>query len=166
MKTMKIHILLTLMALAMSPLASSAHNHRDHCNVSQTNVSKEDREKWFKEVREKKHMFLAKELNLSAEQQKEFFENYDRMEDETRKLQRETRQLERRTYEQGDKTTDLEYQKATEALYEEKVKEAQIEAKYREKFQTILSPEQLFKLKGAERKFTRQLMEQHRKLKK
>ncbi len=49
------------------------------------------RQKWFSEMRNYKHDFLAKELSLSKDQQSAFFPLYDAMEDETNKINRETR---------------------------------------------------------------------------
>ncbi len=58
--------------------------------------------------------------------------------------------------------TDLEYDKATEAIYEQKGKEYEIEKSYFDRFASILSKKQLIELKGAERKFPRNPMKQHR----
>lgn len=128
------------------------------------NSTDNDRQKWFKEMRDYKHNYLAKELDLSREQQRKFFPVYDEMEDETNRLSQETRQLEDKVAKEGDKATDIEYEKATEALFEQKCKEGEIEKTYMKKFQTILSKKQLFQLKGAERKFTRDIMKHHRRL--
>lgn len=122
-----------------------------------------DRKQWFKEVREFKHNFLAKELNLTKEQQKAFFPLYDAMEDETWKINRETRELESKVASSA-KATDLEYDKATDAIYEQKEKEGAVERAYMQKFRQVLSREQLFKLKSAERRFARKLMQHHNRL--
>ena len=65
----------------------------------------------------------------------------------------------------SSEVSDLEYEKAAEAMIEVKGKEASVEEQYFAKFKTVLSPKQLFKLKQAERKFTRELMRQHSKMK-
>lgn len=124
----------------------------------------EDREKWFKEMRDYKHTFLAKELELSRDQQRKFFPIYDEMEDETGKLVHETRQMEDKVIKDGDNVSDIEYEKAAEILFEQKSKEGEIEKTYMKKFQPILTKKQLFMLKGAERKFTRDIMKHHRRL--
>lgn len=124
----------------------------------------EEREKWFKEMREYKHTFLAKELDLSREQQRKFFPIYDEMEDETGKLNQETRQIEEKVIKDGDNVSDIEYEKAAEVLFEQKSKEGEIEKNYMKKFQPILTKKQLFMLKGADRKFTRDIMKHHRRL--
>lgn len=122
-----------------------------------------ERSKWFKEIREYKHNFFSKELALSAEQQEQFFPLYDTMEDEITKLNNETRELEQKIRD-TENPTDLEYETATTAMLELKNKEYEIEKSSYEKFSRILSKKQLFKLKGAERQFTRGLMKHHRRL--
>lgn len=131
---------------------------------AQNRPSKADREKWFKEMREYKHNFLAKELDLTQEQQDEFFPLYDAMEDECHKINRDTRKMQRAIMDKdADQVTDVEYEKAAEALYELKGKEALVELNYLEKFKNVLTKRQLFMLKSAEDKFTRHLMKQHSK---
>ena len=60
--------------------------------------------------------------------------------------------------------TDADYEKATEAVYNAKTREAAIEREYLDKFKTILSPRQMFRLKAVERSFNRELMKQHHRL--
>lgn len=125
----------------------------------------ESREQLKKEIRSYKHLFLARELNLSREQQNAFFQLYDRMEDETEQLTFETRELERRINESDpEKVSDLEYQKAAEAMFELKGKEGEIEMGYLKQFAEILSPRQLFILKKAERGFSKELMDRQMRL--
>lgn len=167
---MKIRSLLALLLLLpLLAVARPVHGHSHHhgeAPQAQTSQPDSNRSKWFKEVREKKHQFLIKELELKKEQQKQFFEIYDSMDDELRQVQRDTRKMEKRVQEAGDDASDLDYEKATDALYEAKQKEGAIELKYKEEFKKVLTPKQLFKLKGAERKFTKDLMEHHQKIKK
>ncbi|MBR6639614.1 MAG: hypothetical protein IKL35_04545 [Muribaculaceae bacterium] len=132
---------------------------------AQQKRSKEERQQWFKEMREYKHNFLIKELDLDKEQQEAFFPIYDAMEDETFKLHHGTRKLQRDLSKKDADVTDIEYEKAAEALFELKYKEAQIELKYFEQFKNVLTKKQLFLLKKAEDKYTRHLMRQHDKQK-
>mgnify|MGYP003564893582 FL=1 len=132
---------------------------------AQQKRSKEERQQWFKEMREYKHNFLIKELDLDKEQQEAFFPIYDAMEDETFKLHHGARKLQRDLSKKDADVTDIEYEKAAEALFELKYKEAQIELKYFEQFKNVLTKKQLFLLKKAEDKYTRHLMRQHDKQK-
>jgi Spy/CpxP family protein refolding chaperone len=133
---------------------------------AQKKRSKEERQQWFNEMRQYKHNFLIKELELNEKQQKAFFPIYDAMEEETYKLHHGTRKLQRELSKKDADVTDIEYEKAAEALFELKYKEAQIELKYFEQSKNVLTKKQLFLLKKAEDKYTRHLMRQHDKQKK
>lgn len=122
------------------------------------------RKQFYKEVRDYKHNFLAKELNLTREQQKEFFAVYDEMEDAVAALTEETRDLEKKITENIDDASDLELDKATEAIFDLKVKEGEMERTYAEKYRTILTKKQLFLLKSAERNFNRELLQHQARL--
>lgn len=122
-----------------------------------SNVDKATRDRWFKEIRDKKHDFFTKELDLSREQQEPFFKAYDAMEDELFRIADQVRRLERRVAHQSNPADD-DYEEAIDALFEQKGKEYLVEKQAREQFSRILSKKQLFKLKAAERKFTRALM--------
>lgn len=121
-----------------------------------------EREVWMKEMQQFKNDIIAKKLALTEEQKAKFLPLYNSMDEEIRKTQEETEKLYHQTLKKDSKTTDLEYEKAAEALYELKGRENNIEMKYFKDFKQILTPKQLFQLKAAEREFTRQLMKQHR----
>lgn len=116
------------------------------------------RQEFYKELRDYKHRFMARELELSREQQQKFFSLYDQMEDETNKLNSETREMERRVLDEPDGVTDIEYDNAINSLFDLKIREGEIEKDYMEKFRDILTRRQLFMLKSAERNFSRDLM--------
>ncbi len=122
-----------------------------------------DREVWMKEIQQYKNDFIAKKINLTEEQKAKFTPLYSSMDEEIHKAQEEADLLYRQTLNKKDNATDLEYEKAAEAAYELKGRENSIEMKYFDEFKSILTPIQLFKLKDAERDFTRQLMRQHRR---
>lgn len=125
--------------------------------------NKSDRDQWLEQIRQYKRTYFTKELDLTKEQQQKFFLLYEEMEDQTSKLEEDARVMERRVSEATD-ATDLEYEKAAEALYDMKLKQAEVEKGYMEKFKTILSARQLFELKGVERKFSRDMMRQHNRI--
>lgn len=126
---------------------------------------KENFEKWLKEVREFKHKFMVKELGLKDNQKEEFFKIMDRMEDECGEVNRNAREMEHEIREKGDKATETDYEKASQILFEQKQKEAAIEMNAYKEFKKVLTPEQLFKLKNADWKFSRGLMDKHKRLK-
>lgn len=122
-----------------------------------------ERAQWMNEMRQYKRSYFVKELDLSREQQNKFFPLYEEMEDKTMKIEDEARTMERRIADTPD-ATDTEYEKGAEALYDARVESAQTEKEYMEKFKTILTRKQLFRLKGVERQFARDMMKQHHRL--
>ncbi len=147
---MKKYILFILIA-AILPIASFAqdNNHKQ----------------WWKEMQEYKMNFIAKEIGLSEEQKEKFFPIYNEMEAAIFKLNKETRELEKKISSNKQDVSDIEYEKAAEAMFELNAKEGSIEESYFTKFQSVLTPKQLFKLKIAERKFTREVMKHHNRMK-
>ena len=120
--------------------------------------SEREREVWMKEMQQYKNDFIAKKLSLTDEQKAKFIPLYNSMDEEIRKAQGEAEQLYRQTMKKDGSATDLEYEKAAEAIYELKGRENEIEMRYFKDFKTILTPRQLFQLKDAERDFTRHLL--------
>lgn len=127
---------------------------------AQCRPTPEDRERWFTEMRNYKHQFMTERLNLTKEQQNEFFPIYDKMDDELFQLNHETRQLEKKIRKAG-KASDIEYETAARALFELGEKESKIRLRYFDQFKEILSPEQLFLLISVEREFTKKIMQEH-----
>lgn len=123
-----------------------------------------ERQRWLGEMRNLKHDFIAKELSLTKDQEREFFPLYDKMEDEIAALNTQTREDEARVAADRD-ATDLEMENTARTVFEQKRAEGQIEMTYFEKYKTILTPKQLLQLKNAERKFTQQLVNRHRRVK-
>ncbi|MBD5224974.1 MAG: hypothetical protein HDS68_03270 [Bacteroidales bacterium] len=124
---------------------------------------RQDRDQWMNEIKQYRRTFFTKELNLTREQQNKFFPIYEEMEERAEQAEEEARVMERRIAEAPD-ATDLEYEKATEALYDAKLTQAEIEKSYMDKFRSVLSAKQLFELKSAERQFQREMLKQHQRL--
>lgn len=145
---------IVLIAIFLMPVAASA----------QQKAPAQSREQWFKEMREYKHQFLAKELGLTKAQEKQFYAVYDEMDDKLLEVGEETRALENKVKSAGDKATDVDYDRAIDAIISQKAKEGEIERTYMTKLKTILNKNQLFQLKAAERKFAKDIMKHHRRL--
>lgn len=144
--------LLLALVIAVTALAAAAQ------------FSPAERQRWLGEMRNLKHDFIAKELSLTKDQEREFFPLYDKMEDEIAALNTQTREDEARVAADRD-ATDLEMENTARTVFEQKRAEGQIEMTYFEKYKTILTPKQLLQLKNAERKFTQQLVNRHRRVK-
>ena len=82
---------------------------------------------------------------------------YEQMEREIYQVNRNARALAAEV-EKKKNPSDRDYEAAASALSNTRVQEGEIEAKYFEKFSKILSKRQLFLLKMAEAKFTRQML--------
>lgn len=152
---MKIRILTLITFFSISLLAS----------VTSWGASQnpEAREQWMTEMRQYKRVYMTKELDLTRDQQNKFYPLYEEMEEQVAKVNDEARTMERRVADLSN-ATDLEYEKATEAIYDAAVRSAELEREYMGKFKEILSNEQLFRLKSVERQFNREMMRQHHRL--
>lgn len=123
---------------------------------------KGDRRQWTKEMLEYKHDFIAQETDMTQAQRDKFMPLYEAMEKEIYAVNREAREQAQKVS-AGNKVTDQDYDNAARAMSAVKVKEGEIENKYFNKFSQILSKKQMFLLKQAERKFTRQMISRGKK---
>ena len=94
------------------------------------------RDQWMNEIRQYRRTYFTKELRLSKEQQNNFFPIYDEMEEQMNRIEEDVRVMERRIAE-ADDASDVEYEKATEAIYEARVSQAELEKNYLEKLAVI-----------------------------
>lgn len=128
-------------------------------------AQKRDMAEWNRQLRDFKHKFLAKELDLSREQQSKFFPIYDAMDDEIARVNSETREIENKVRDTpDDQLTDAELDIAIDAIFSQKHKEAEIEQRYLIRMREILSKRQMFKLQGAERKLNKRILDRWREV--
>lgn len=125
-------------------------------------LTDEDRQRIRSEIRSYKHEFLARELEMSREQQREFFPVYDEMDEAVDRINFETRELERKVSQKAD-ASEVEIEAAARAVFSQKSAEGEVEKQYFDRFRQILSGKQLLRLRKAERKFTQCLMRHHRR---
>ncbi len=121
----------------------------------------EQRKKWMEEMTNAKIEFMNKELDITGEQKEDFNKLYKAYLAELHKVHHETRKLEK-SIDSKKNATDLEYEKAAEAMFELKGKEGDVNEKYFDQFKQILTPNQLFKFQKAESHWAKHLMK-HRK---
>ena len=115
------------------------------------------RSKFATDMYQAKHEMIIEELGLTPTQQKQFMPLYEQMEREIYQVNRNARALAAEV-EKKKNPSDRDYEVAASALSNTRVQEGDIEAKYFEKFSKILSKKQLFLLKQAEAKFTREML--------
>ena len=123
-----------------------------------------DRERVLSEIRNYKHDILVKTLDLTKDQQREFFPIYDELEDRLQELNAETRDLEKRVA-ANEVASETEIAAAAAMVYSQKDREGTLEMEYYDKFKSILTPRQLLGLRGAEKSFTQKLVRHHNRLK-
>lgn len=145
-------IMLAIVACSFTVTAQNDHNEG------------KNKKQWLSEMKEYKHKFLSKELELTPQQEKDFFVLYDELGAKVYELNKDARQMAKNIKASGENVTELEYEKAAEAMFEVKWKESELEKEYFEKFKTVLTKKQLFLLKGAEMKFNRDMMKHHNRL--
>ncbi len=160
-------IITILIALTIC-LGAAAHGD---CNGTESDPkkgapAKPNREAWMKEMQQYKSDMMVRKLELSEEQKTRFVPLQRKMDAEIRAVNEDARKLAQDVKKKGDAATDLEREKAAEAQFEVKEKEARIEMKYYREFRKFLSPAQLLKYKSVERDYMRSLMKSHREGKK
>lgn len=149
-----IHILILAVSLVVAAPAWA--------DEPQQPTKKEQREKWFNEIKREKHKYLIRELKLTPDQQAAFFEVYDDTEEKLRDINEQTRHMERDVLKK-ENATDAEYDAAIEAVYNQKYREWVVESQAKEQYAKILTKEQLMRLKRVEFKFTQALMKHRQK---
>lgn len=125
--------------------------------IASAATAQKGRTKFANDMYQAKHEMIIQELGLTQTQQKEFMPLYEQMEREIYEVNRNARALASEV-EKKKNPSDRDYEAAASALSNTRVQEGDIEAKYFEKFSKILSKKQLFQLKQAELKFTREMI--------
>ncbi len=143
-----VSILILTLTIATAALAQSSGNG--------------SRTRFATDMYQAKHEMIIEELGLTQTQQRQFMPLYEQMEREIYQVNRNARALAAEV-EKKKNPTDKDYEAAASALSRTRVQEGEIEAKYFDKFSKILSKKQLFQLKQAEMKFTREMLSKKKK---
>lgn len=120
-------------------------------------TAQNSRNKFSTDMYQAKHEMIIRECGLTMTQQKQFMPLYEQMEREIYQVNRNARALADEV-EKKKNASDRDYETAASALSSTRMREGEIEAKYFEKFSKILSKKQLFQLKQAEVRFTREML--------
>lgn len=126
--------------------------------TSFTSEASERQKQWTKDMLEYKHNFIAKEVGMTQAQRDKFMPLYEAMEKEIYTVYHNAREQAKKVSATNRNISDEEYESAARAMNSIKSKEGEIENRYFEKFAKILSKKQLFLLKKAEIKFTRDMV--------
>ena len=130
--------------------------------VTQAATAQNSRTKFQTDMYQAKHEMIIEEVGLTMTQQKQFMPLYEQMEREIYEVNRNARALANEV-EKKKNPSDRDYEAAASALSNTRIREGEIEAKYFDKFSKILSKKQLFLLKQAETKFTREMLKKRKK---
>ena len=125
-------------------------------------MAQNNRTKFATDMYQAKHEMILQALGLTMTQQKQFMPLYEQMEREIYEVNRNARALANEV-EKKKNPSDKDYEAAASALSNTRMREGEIEAKYFDKFSKILSKKQLFLLKQAETKFTREMLRKRKK---
>ena len=125
-------------------------------------MAQNNRTKFATDMYQAKHDMIIQEVGLTMTQQKQFMPLYEQMEREIYEVNRNARALASEV-EKKKNPSDKDYEAAASALSNTRMREGEIESKYFDKFSKILSKKQLFLLKQAEAKFTREMLRKRKK---
>ena len=145
---------IAIAAMLLLSLNTAWAKDKNHANAN--------RSQWTQEMLDYKHDFIAEQTEMTQAQREKFMPLYEAMEKEIFAVNRTAREQARKVS-GSPKVSDQEYANAARAMSQVKVKEGEIEGRYFEKFSKILSKKQLFQLKQAEIKFTRQMISKGKK---
>ena len=132
--------------------------------IATTALAQNGRTKFATDMYQAKHEMIIEEMGLTQTQASQFLPIYEQMEREIYQVNRNARVLAREV-EKKKNPTDRDYEAAASALSSTRMREGEIEAKYFDKFSKILTKKQLFLLKQAEVKFTREMLNKNKKRK-
>ena len=106
---------------------------------------------------EKRNAFIVADCGLSPDEAAKFIPLENEFRQKVFDIGRDCRTLARESREKT-KQSDVEYLKLIDCYLDNRIKEAQLEKEYFEKFKKILKPEKLYKYREADAKFSRELI--------
>lgn len=145
---------IAIAAMLMLSLNTAWAKDKNHANAN--------RSQWTQEMLDYKHDFIAEQTEMTQAQRDKFMPLYEAMEKEVFAVHRTAREQAKKIS-STTKASDQDYANAARAMSQVKVKEGEIEGRYFDKFSKILSKKQMFQLKQAELKFSKQMLSRGKK---
>ncbi|MEG2331276.1 MAG: hypothetical protein RSB62_03125 [Bacteroides sp.] len=108
------------------------------------------------EFRAKQQAFITEKAALTKEEAAKFFPIYFELQDQKKQLNDEAWSLIRKG--RNEDTTEAEYNKILEKVYDTRIASDQLEKSYFEKFKKILSSKKIYMVHRAEMHFHRELL--------
>ena len=112
-----------------------------------------------------KQEFIINEAGLTEEEAKEFFPLNNQLQKKKLELHRKHKEGVKHTQE-AENISDEEYEQLIEENINLKMKEAELDKEYSDKFNKLMSPQKLFKAQQAERTFMQEELRKYRESKK
>lgn len=108
-----------------------------------------------------KQEYIIKEAGLSNEEAEKFFPLNNELHKKKLEIHRKMQEGIKHTKE-ADNLSDAEYKKLLEENIDLKMKEAELDKEYSDKFNKLMSPQKLFKAQQAERDFMQEELRKYR----
>lgn len=119
----------------------------------------------LQEFEKNKQEFIIKEAGLTTQEAEMFFPLNNELQKKKMELHQKHQEDMRHTKESKD-ISDAEYKQLIEENINLKMKEAELDKEYSEKFNKLMSPQKLFKAQQAERTFLQEELRKFRESKK
>jgi hypothetical protein len=121
--------------------------------------NQDDRQKRWEEVKLKRAAFFTERIGLTPQEAEKFWPLYNQLDESKRKLNDQRMHILYQNFQKKDKDKKaVDYSTLTDQMISIKVKEANLDKVYHEKFKKILSPEKVFKYYMAERDWGGELL--------
>ena len=116
----------------------------------------QDRKMNVEDFEKRKQAYVKEKAALTDEEAQRYFPLNSELNQKKFELNRQHRQKLEKARKNNQKISDEEYRQIIENDVDLKVKEAELEKEYSDKFDKVLSPEKLFKAQQAEKTFIQQ----------
>lgn len=124
----------------------------------------ENRKENFSKMKAQRVAFITERANFTPDEAAAFWPVCNELQQKKFELNEPVREARRAIRRSTEAVKDAEYLRFMELNAEAKMKEAQLEKEYFDKFKKILSPQKLFKYQRAEEEFMRQMFSSRAKM--
>ncbi len=138
------------------------------CSVSlglfsqQNKSNSESRKAEFEKFKAKRVEYISSQMNLTEDESKAFWPLCDELQEKkfqlNKNLRQEIRTLNQKVKE-GKKPTEAEYDEVVSLAADVRIKEAELDQEYIDKFKKVISSEKIFKYQRAEIHFARTMLD-------
>lgn len=115
----------------------------------------------YEQFRQQKAKFFVKEIGLTEDEAKAFLPLEEELMSKKFELNKGLRKAGRELRQKKERT-EAAFEDFLKRSYDVKIKEAQLDKEYYQKFKKVLSAEKIFKYLNAEKKFVKEVLEKDR----